>query len=305
METKDYLRILREEIHSTVIATVDGEGHPVTRVIDIMLTDENSLYFITAKGKAFYAQLMENPYVAISGMCGGEGTMNKKAISVREADLPGCVRAGRQRGGSSWSDGAKWREDPEKCVGAAGRIFHHGPMPRMPHLLQQMSPEMYRYVCKTLCHSAGTLPVLRKLHGGMSVWSGGEKIREYFLVPQIQIPSLLDDTLSPLGFIPAPYFIEAVCLVDVACYYLCRDGEKEDFLISFLPAEIQRKIDQPVPVATFAHLRLQHEKADCAVASSTLATAILPAGTPLHSRIFGQSVSALNLFTNSYTIRST
>lgn len=83
METKDYLRILREEIHSTVIATVDGEGHPVTRVIDIMLTDENSLYFITAKGKAFYAQLMENPYVAISGMCGGEGTMNKKAISVR------------------------------------------------------------------------------------------------------------------------------------------------------------------------------------------------------------------------------
>ena len=83
METKDYLEILRNEIHSTVIATVDGEGRPVTRVIDIMLTDEDSLYFITAKGKAFYAQLMENPYVAISGMCGGEGTMNKKAVSIR------------------------------------------------------------------------------------------------------------------------------------------------------------------------------------------------------------------------------
>lgn len=83
METKDYLRILKEEIHSTVIATVDGEGRPVTRVIDIMLTDEDSLYFITAKGKAFYAQLMENPYIAISGMCGGEGTMNKKAVSIR------------------------------------------------------------------------------------------------------------------------------------------------------------------------------------------------------------------------------
>ena len=64
METKDYLRILKEEIHSTVIAMVDGEGRPVTRVIDIMLTDEDSLYFITAKGKAFYAQLMENPYMA-------------------------------------------------------------------------------------------------------------------------------------------------------------------------------------------------------------------------------------------------
>lgn len=83
METKDYLRILKEEIHSTVIATVDKEGKPVTRVIDIMLADEDSLYFITAKGKAFYAQLMENPYVAISGMCGGEGTMNKKAVSIR------------------------------------------------------------------------------------------------------------------------------------------------------------------------------------------------------------------------------
>ena len=83
METKDYLRILREEIHSTVIATVDREGRPVTRVIDIMLTDETSLYFITAKGKAFYTQLMENPFISISGMCGGEGTMNKKAVSIR------------------------------------------------------------------------------------------------------------------------------------------------------------------------------------------------------------------------------
>lgn len=65
------------------IATVDEKGRPVTRVIDIMLADEESLYFITAKGKAFYSQLMESPYVAISGMCGGEGTMNKKAVSIR------------------------------------------------------------------------------------------------------------------------------------------------------------------------------------------------------------------------------
>lgn len=48
METKDYLRILKDEIHSTVMATIDEKGRPVTRVIDIMLTDENSLYFITA-----------------------------------------------------------------------------------------------------------------------------------------------------------------------------------------------------------------------------------------------------------------
>lgn len=46
METKDYLKILKEEIHSTVIATVDREGLPVARVIDIMLVDDNStIYF--------------------------------------------------------------------------------------------------------------------------------------------------------------------------------------------------------------------------------------------------------------------
>ena len=53
MDTKDYLRILRNEIHSTVMATVDEEGHPVTRVIDIMLADDETFYFITAKGKSF------------------------------------------------------------------------------------------------------------------------------------------------------------------------------------------------------------------------------------------------------------
>ena len=83
METKDYLRILKDEIHSVVIATVDGVGRPAARVIDIMLADDRSLYFITAKGKAFYEQLMGNPYVAVSGMCGGAGTMYKKAVSIR------------------------------------------------------------------------------------------------------------------------------------------------------------------------------------------------------------------------------
>jgi len=72
VETKEYLRILREEIHSTVFATVDDQGLPTARVIDIMLTDENSLYFITAIGKSFYQQLMDKQYVAISGLTSGK-----------------------------------------------------------------------------------------------------------------------------------------------------------------------------------------------------------------------------------------
>ena len=77
------MRILKDEIHSTVFATADEQGLPVTRVIDIMLADEESIYFITAKGKVFYQQLMTRPFVAISGMTEGKGSLNKKAISIR------------------------------------------------------------------------------------------------------------------------------------------------------------------------------------------------------------------------------
>lgn len=48
-----------------------------------MLVDDDCLYFITAKGKEFYRQLMDKKYVAISGMTNGEGSLNKKAISIR------------------------------------------------------------------------------------------------------------------------------------------------------------------------------------------------------------------------------
>jgi len=50
MNTADYLKILVDEIHSTTVATLADDGYPVTRVIDMMLWDENGLYFLTAKG---------------------------------------------------------------------------------------------------------------------------------------------------------------------------------------------------------------------------------------------------------------
>ena len=59
MQKQDYLELLVENIHSTTIATIGADGHPKTRVIDMMLYDEQGVYFLTAKGKAFYAQLME------------------------------------------------------------------------------------------------------------------------------------------------------------------------------------------------------------------------------------------------------
>lgn len=56
---EDYLKLLVEDIHSAMMATIGADGHPQTRVIDMMLYDEQCVYFLTAKGKAFYAQLME------------------------------------------------------------------------------------------------------------------------------------------------------------------------------------------------------------------------------------------------------
>lgn len=49
MKTADYLKILKDEIHSAVFATIDANGLPDARVIDIMLVDSGSLYFIARR----------------------------------------------------------------------------------------------------------------------------------------------------------------------------------------------------------------------------------------------------------------
>ena len=64
MITPNYLKMLVEQIHSTTIATIGSDGHPQTRVIDMMLW-------------AFYAQLMEQKYIALSA------TKDKLSISLR------------------------------------------------------------------------------------------------------------------------------------------------------------------------------------------------------------------------------
>lgn len=82
METKDYLHFIVHEIHTTVVATVDDAGLPVTCAIDMMDNDENSLYFLTAKGKNFYERLKKRRYLSLTGMK-GEDTMSRVAVSVQ------------------------------------------------------------------------------------------------------------------------------------------------------------------------------------------------------------------------------
>ena len=82
MEAKDYFKYIVNEIHTTVIATVDDYGLPVTSAIDMMDYDDGGLYFLTAKGKGFYDRLKKQGYMALTGIK-GEDTMSCVAVSVR------------------------------------------------------------------------------------------------------------------------------------------------------------------------------------------------------------------------------
>ena len=53
MTKMDYLKLLVDEIHSTTVATIGSDGHPQTRIIDMMYYDEEGVYFLTAKGEYF------------------------------------------------------------------------------------------------------------------------------------------------------------------------------------------------------------------------------------------------------------
>ena len=82
MRTADYLSFIVHEIHTTIVATVDDEGLPVTAAIDMMDCDENSLYFLTAKGKGFYDRLIKRGFLALTAMK-GKDTMSSVAVSIR------------------------------------------------------------------------------------------------------------------------------------------------------------------------------------------------------------------------------
>ena len=60
------LRFLRE-VRDVAFATVDEEGLPAVRVIDVMMVEDGRLYFVAARGKAFYVDIMRTRFTAIVG----------------------------------------------------------------------------------------------------------------------------------------------------------------------------------------------------------------------------------------------
>ena len=67
MDTEKCLQILRE-IKDVAFATVDEKGCPQVRIIDVMIVENEKMYFCTARGKDFYKQLMGNGKIAVTGM---------------------------------------------------------------------------------------------------------------------------------------------------------------------------------------------------------------------------------------------
>lgn len=66
-KTAEYLKMLRD-IRDTAMATVGEDGTPRLRIIDTMLVEDEKLYFLTARGKDFYRELMKSGHVAITGL---------------------------------------------------------------------------------------------------------------------------------------------------------------------------------------------------------------------------------------------
>ena len=122
MNVSTCLNILRE-IKDVAFATVDENNQPQVRIIDVMLVEDNKLYFCTARGKEFYKQLKNHPYVAITGM-------NKKYQMVR---LNGPVK--RLENQNYWID----------------RIFKHNSS------MNNVYPNESRYILEAFCLEEGEL----------------------------------------------------------------------------------------------------------------------------------------------------
>ena len=68
----DFLSFLTNEIHTVVASTVDDDSLPLTCAIDMMDSDESSLYFLTARGKGFYHRLKKRNFIALTGVKGDD-----------------------------------------------------------------------------------------------------------------------------------------------------------------------------------------------------------------------------------------
>lgn len=122
MDAQRCLEILRE-VKDVAFATVDEKGLPQVRMIDVMIVENEKMYFCTARGKDFYCQMIKSGQIAVAGM-------NKEFQMVR---LNGT---------------AKKLEEHRKWI---DRIFEENPS------MKAVYPDESRYVLEAFCIDHGSV----------------------------------------------------------------------------------------------------------------------------------------------------
>ncbi len=122
MDVQRCLELLRE-IKDVSFATVDNNGLPQIRIVEVMLVEDEKLYFCTSRGKEFYRQLIEDGHVAIAGI-------KQKSQMIRVSGK--AVKLAEHK---------KWID----------RIFEENPF------MDKVYPDESRYVLEAFCIEKGEI----------------------------------------------------------------------------------------------------------------------------------------------------
>ena len=68
MQVEDILSILQNDIKAAVFSSVDAEGKPHARYINVGVANEQGIFFMTSPKTNFYKQLQGNQNVAITAL---------------------------------------------------------------------------------------------------------------------------------------------------------------------------------------------------------------------------------------------
>ena len=64
MVTKEECFKQLRDVIDAVLSTVDSEGNPQSRIIDIMHIEDDKIYFLTGRGKDVYSEIINHPQVS-------------------------------------------------------------------------------------------------------------------------------------------------------------------------------------------------------------------------------------------------
>lgn len=193
MKVSECLQLLRD-VKDCTFATVDESGFPQARIIDVMVVEDEKIYFCTSRGKEFHRQLMDAGRVAIAGL-------NSQWQTVR---LSGVVH--KLDSQKEWID----------------RIFEENPS------MNNVYPGQARYILDAFCVDAGQMeffdlssePIYRE-----RIEFGGQEVRRHgFEIGQECIECGLCKKNCPQQCIDegSPYIIQQEhCLHCGLCFENC------------------------------------------------------------------------------------